>query len=393
MAFGSPADPQEAIADRLTQHYSQHVVPRFEWIDCNASPFREPILGLSMNSRLVTCALLALAAVDMVSRCEAKSAEALRHSQLRDTFQDEAVALLSCDMRRLNADPASFMANEQEHMSSMLATLFLLTNLALWADDEGTWMLHLRGAGALLEVWSPDMASDTHDRDACLAIIHWMCNLEAWASVTRWTTLVQINRPADSSGWSGSLASHYAGVAGIIAGMYRQQHRLGGSHSGHRIDEVLATLRTGQARIFPQVSGDEESEEVQSYSSLGYLHQLATTIYLYRACMATEAATSAVALPMERLIEGLGGLDDDRIQPHSLVWPTFIAGTESGGSVDTQRVVLLILERVLAFNQSRLRRLKAFLNELWTRYGGEGGNKWLVVAHDWEQQSKALLVY
>jgi hypothetical protein len=395
LALGSPADSQEATADRLTQHYSRFVVPRFEWVDSNESPFSEPILALSVMTRSVKCALVALAAADVASRCESESAEALRYSGIQDVLQDEAVSLLSCDMRRLNADPALFLAQEQQHMFSMLATLFLLTSLGLWVEDESTWMLHLRGAGALLEVWSPELATTSPDLDACLSIIHWLCNLEARACVTRWNPLIQLTRPAASSDCSSSLFSHYAGMVGTIAGLNRQQHRLGRAHSGHRIDEVLAAINTGQARILTQQRAldHSEREDFQAYASLGHLYQQATTIYLYRACMAPEVAASAVALPMERLVEDMQELEDDRISCHSLVWPIFVAATESGGSVDNQQLVLVMLSQALVLNQRRLQRLKAFLNELWSQQGAMGGKMWLTMAREWEQQNRALLIF
>lgn len=379
-------------ARRLLQHYTETLSASLAWFDAPESPYREAIVPMALENTTVLSSLLALSAADLQSQA---SHEVGEHGELTESverYQSEAMGSLSSDMKRLAEEGEHFVTEDPTQARSMLVSLFLLIMTSIRLGDDHILRLHVRTADILVQAWlraHETLALSEGSLEATL--INCICDCQVWCSITR--TVVFPDR------WRSLSSGHAdAALSGLVLATHAiTLHERQTSESHRRpasdpLDHLLDQLADARLRA----SQFLETVDVQSQSSLETLIEMlyqAGLIYLYRVCLAADAADSAAALPLRRLFEALDRATNMTLA-HYMVWPLFIAGTESVGNTERQSLVATKMEEVIRMSGSLGRpRVLAFLRELWERGGRQENVRWIQIAKQWDDEGNAITLF
>lgn len=390
-----PGYIDSTLFSRLLHHYIMVITPELDWVDTADNVHRSAITSMSFELPSVCFALLALAAGDLSTRLKLSDLDPRPYSDVQQRLQEDALALLSTHLQTLTASFEPKGTPNKARLREMLVSVFLLACLGIRLGRNHVWNLHLRAARALIDSWNVTDAIVSHAEfgvERC--IIQFLAELQIWCSITSFGhsprfTLKQ--RPGD---WHAPF-DRYVHLLDQITELARGRLQHMPADTALEVGRLSREAEDAKKTTIDyalQIPFNAAAARRAFFSLVDMFHQ-ATLVYLFRAGLDHQTATTACAAPRHRLFEALRGMRDIESIAHNMPWPLFIAATECHGCIEAQELIESKLQEIIRLTGTLDRhRMLKFIHEVWSSEEMGKGVNWMSIAQRWDSQGNAFLV-
>ncbi|KAJ6031993.1 hypothetical protein N7540_002725 [Penicillium herquei] len=397
--MGSPfidlslSGPRSPHASRLLAWFKERVAQRLAWIDGPQNPWRQIILPLAENSETVLSSVLALAAHDLASQYPPHDPWFVKFQEISNAYQNKALELLA---KELGALTSSSSTSSSPDASMTLASVIILCNNELLKAQSAGWKIHLLAAREL--ILANTTASTLHDQ---LIRIHEFLLQEFYATSV-WTHLTADDMNVINNINTEPTSTEDAAITDFIRIIHKitqleRTHRLAGTIPPFaQIEEIHSQIESARIKSFrlsQKVNFWTETDRID-FESVIWMFYHADLIYSAQAFPQLRDEVIDVGHSRDQILNHVRHLSETRngMWAQDLVWPLFIAGTESRGDRAGQRFVENSFRDVMRLSRTLDRaRVLSFL-ETWWNLEDEGVASWILLARERPQDCNFLLL-
>lgn len=381
----------ERSAQRLLHHYRCLVSCRLPWIDSIDNPWRSIILPLAMESPSLFFAVLSMAAEDLALQLNDAS---IPNGFSRDSklYRERAMVLLTSDFAN-ELTATSINSLSPKSITSVLAATLVLCNLEIKQPHSTLWRIHLRAARAIIHRFLTDNSLiPTSAMNAFL--IQKFFSIHVFASMSTFGD----TRDLTNDMLKDQCNSVFLEFLKIMQEITHARSHLSNSHChGLPVSVDCRALRSklGRARERTLLCSEAPTANSQTtrcdLENIAGMFYYAGLIYGHRA-LHLQCCLDNFKTWRDKIVEQLNSLNDPENVCQDLLWPLFIAGTETNPSEFAQEFLVNKIRQVmkLSGHWNGLGALK-FLEELWES-GNAGPTTWIDLARDRARQGYGLMV-
>ncbi|KAM5352817.1 hypothetical protein ACJ41O_005539 [Fusarium nematophilum] len=362
----------------LIDYYAEHVAKYMVWIDTPDNLFRQHIIPLAQNHRVVRLALIAVSAQHATrSRGDDRVLESTRNeavSMIRKYINDMAYRLTdghdidSCDAEWLLASMIVLWSYEMAHSGAVAADF------------------HRKAARSLINTVTITRA---HQSPLFSLLKNKFCTYDVFASTTSFdvdNVREVILPPCENETQvfnETALFSCYQSLLHEVTLLARvgEETPVRDWVGDFSLARGTTLMAAGQLSI-------KSAEKRRDLIRLVDIHYDAALLYV-AACLGSEAHQDTEAA-ISDLLAKVQALEEMDQCLQNLPWPVFIAGTASYENEERQAVIVDVYRTI--FEVTGFRQYETVLEFLQVFWAG-GESDWQVLAREWELSGRQLLPY
>lgn len=364
-----PSHLQDKSTQYLVQYFDNAVAGTLQWVDSPNSPWRVHMLPLSVQSPSLLLSILALAAEHLTARM-GDSWSGGKAILSRD-YRGKCLALLAEDLRA-EASGKRHVEIEQSRANATLATVLTLCHSEMVQSSSALWRVHWHAARTIIRRWvmSRDLRANPNPTTGFL--IDEAFVIDVFAATTTFD---------DDGEIPGSLIAAedrnvFTDYLLLIQGITRAERTAHSASNGvafnqvyhdlQRLREKLDHTRNRSIHFSKSIQFGSDSLRANFLVIIDIYHH-AGMIY---GCQAMHGAAETAGIrscSLRQLMAAFTTLDDNRALQQDVVWPLFIAGTESRWDLEKQSFILQKMQ-VAMHSTGFLNCVPAiqFLQRFWT---------------------------
>lgn len=393
----SESSSQESVR-RLFYHFDKVVVQQLAWVDSADNLWRNAIIPLAMACPFLLYSALALAAGDIAVKFPMDSFDTMNNLSLSRRYRDKAMELLANQLKsKIHTAGETSSEEFRNSTNCMLAAIMLLCNLEMMLPGSSQWRLHLWGARTTIR----RLGNTSHlpmPQDAVgMFLIQAFYETNVCAFMTTFSDIEHMRTDTLMSDGN-SIFTEYFRILQSITETERIGRRKNYSTPYTSPEEFIALRRSLlQARYKTLALGQElqfwSARLRQEFEHVVDLYHNMALIYGYRILFGDYKVNVEVTIFKKQIFWHLQALEGNTAFHQDLMWPIFIAGTESRGSPEEQLFIeAKMLEVIRLTGPLDRRRALKFLKEYWElAHDLEGG--WIEFARKWATVGKTFLVF
>jgi hypothetical protein len=364
---------KETSVRRLIHYYDNAIAATRVWVDSPDNSWRNIIIPLAMKSPLLLNSVLALAAEHMCARLPSSG---LQSSFQPGKYRRKSLKLLSQALSsELKGEPFTAKTSLQRHHDSaneILAALLVLCSLEMVQSSLTLWRLHLRAARIMIQRWLPSNQLNSTTQ----FLIQEAFAFDVFAS----TTIVLEPDPLPNNMLS--LVDNRA----IFIDYLRLLQAVTATER-HRAADILRGAPVGPIDILDFVTRFDKTRTRtlrlsrhlpfappslrQGFAHVVEIYHYAGLIYTYQSLLPFSENRQHILHCLPNLFASLVPIADSAFLAQDLVWPLFIAGTESHGNALRQAWLKDKMENAMRnTGYSMCIRALDFLDRFWSARDG-----------------------
>jgi len=334
------------------------------WIDGPDNAWRTQILPLSMGSPSLLLGILALAAEHSSARLG--ESWSVKNNIASRNYRDKSLELLAQELRTEALEEMSMA--RQGPANAMLATILVLCNLEMVQSNSAIWQVHWQAARTIVRRWtsskhllpSPDATSRFLVNEAFM--------IDVFASSTIFDGDGQIPGSVIDDG-DYNVFVEYLQLLQEVTVTERRRNAGTISSSIDDLDSLRKRFEyTRMSSLHYSRNIDVGSEELrQDFECIIDIFHHAGVIYGCQALFDLSESAQLREHSLDELFQILTLIKNPGVFQQDLIWPLFIAGTESRGDSPRQELVESKILQAMKFTGfSNPFQALLFLRNFWT---------------------------
>jgi hypothetical protein len=339
-----------------------------------------------------------MAAEDLASKLSNASSTPTDISNESNLYRDLAIKHLTNDLADYASNSSSMNSlNSGKDATITLAATLVLCNLEVKLPHSTLWPIHLRAARTVIHCCTTSDAlpkatsSDTHS-----------FLLQKFFSMNVFASMSTFDDSEDNAAGDHPKQQHDDNVFLEFLQIMQQVTRDQRRQMAHRNLEASVVdscrelrCRLSQARKTTVLCREALlTDSENTWSDLAHIADMfyyAGLIYSHQA-LALQCCSNETRSWVTTILVKLDSIKEVDNFCQNLLWPLFMAATESHWDEDRQRLLETRIQQIvhLSGHWNGLRVLE-FLRTLW-RLGRDGRVNWIDLARDWAQRGKSFIV-
>ncbi|RFU33723.1 hypothetical protein B7463_g2642, partial [Scytalidium lignicola] len=386
---------QESV-NRLLHHFDKVVVQQLAWVDSADNPWRNAIIPLAMSFPALFHSALALAAGDIAVKSPVNSLEATNSLALSSKHRNTCLKLLAAELKS-NLNSETHFEEVQNTTNCMLGTIMLLCNLEMMLPESSQWRLHLWGARTTIRRLGNTSHLPIPPDTIGSFLLQQFYVTNVCAFMTTFSGIEHMRKDTLTSDGNSIFTEFFRVLQAITE---TERRRSGNPQSfSDQTPKELADLREAllQARHRTIDLGQKlqfwSTKVRREFEHVVDLYQYMALIYGYRILLCHYRPHDQITFFKEQIFLRLRALEGNTAFTQDLVWPIFIAGTESRGIPEQQSFIeAKMLEVIRLTGPLERRQALKFLKEYWDLEDELDGG-WIEFARRWAEVGNTFLVY
>ncbi|KAL4897265.1 fungal-specific transcription factor domain-containing protein [Aspergillus ambiguus] len=366
LSIRTPHFPFDSLITQLLHHFDRAVATRLAWVDDHRNPWRSVIMPLSHYSSTVRYSVLALASKDLASRYQTDHPWVHRLQVISGHYQNAALSWLSGCMRALLQAPNQ--VKNTDRARCILASALILYNLELLTAPAAQWRMHIQCAREIIQwkLQSAPSALYTNVADAFLFYEYYFTSVFVELTTFDLIDHLQENIPAFDNI---TLFSDFIRIMHIVTRAERLAYTTQSMSQIAPIEYTILDIKAAKARMMQlsQIIEFKSTQGRRDFECLVDMFYHATLIYSHRVLANNLASEQCILSSRNVLLEHALRLSCSADVAQDLVWPLFIAGSESRGHQGMQSTIEQAMLNVIRISGHLDRsRVLNFLKTFWS---------------------------
>ncbi|KAL3425540.1 hypothetical protein PVAG01_02331 [Phlyctema vagabunda] len=384
----------QPVVRRMLHHFNHDVAPRLAWVDSSKNPFRNIILPLALESPSLLFSVLALAAGDLSFKADSETPLAKKSLAISTTYRDKALEILANQLRAENHEAGSQVVPvNHKPANSVLATTLMLFNLEVLQPGSTHWRLHLWAARTMIRRWGNTVHLPTPPDDTSKFLMHEFFVPSVCAFMTTFSDTYN-NADDTLAHDNNSVFIEFHMVYQQVTNIERRRP-LGSKGSPEDLVELHERLGRAKQRT---LEFGQSLEFWSPHTRLDFAHVVdlyhhVGLIYSYQVIVGGSAPHTIAWQYRDTIFEHIRVLGKNNSFIQDLVWPLFIAGTESRGCPEEQAFVeFKFLEIIKMTGPLDRWQVISFLKAFWALEMDTSLN-WIDFAREQARMGHTFMVY